>query len=885
MNRKEYIEEIKNYFVKLVTEIKINTACCHYDINSIVENFYIPILKHIYGCKDLENKNIIKDNFPSIDLGSNINRTSFQVTSSPDTKKIIKTIEKFKKYNLKKQYDRLYILIITEKQKKYSSKKLKRLSIEIEFDIKNNIIDYKDLIKIIINKDIDFLKELTELLKKEFEKNYKFSLCRDELNEFLELSASRINLEKESKKYIPDVFVESNKAKEKGRFFSNPLFFYRKILDTLEKINYEGINEYLLMMNLDKIESSLTTIISEFKLSNLTKLQLFLGKLKNVIEIEKNKIMPYSEYYDGKKYEDFYVPKDKMAYRSILVVKLRSISWGILHKYDEALLQINLCLSRVLLITSMAGQGKTNFVCDFVEHFCTKFEVPIFFIPARELNSIPDHSIFSYITNNRYLKDLNNKFELLKFFDEFANKIDKPFIIIIDGMNEVRNLELFNNVLSDFIETTVQYNFVKLILTCRIEFFEKKYASLLSKPFSKHIYHLKNIKAEMSDFHLTQGVKNYFKFYNIKARLTKKAEKFLKDDLLLLKIFCELNKNTNLGLVEDIFKDQLYEGYLISVIEKFDHHLKKDAIPTLYKLIEKMLSLDVYSSLQINGFNKEEEKIIEQFVLEDVILRRELPVKDLVSIGTETVNFTYDELRDFLIAHYFVNSLSKIDLPGFIKKYDEISKLPIYEGSSKFTYILSRKYNNADILSHIESKEDFEDIYSIVLFSLPPEYQKESDKIKVNKILSKDILDYSTKLVAIYLHSRESEDEILNISILIEHINSLKDNDFKNFIEHIFQVQFSVSDEHRKNLHNYIIGTLEYLKNNIDDYNDNSFIFLLQISSIAVEIHHKILMQFIRIKESKKKLECFRYVKKSTSSIIRDFVSKIKTRSESVQSL
>ena len=176
-------------------------------------------------------------------------------------------------------------------------------------------------------------------------------------------------------------------------------------------------------------------------------------------------------------------PEGKESYKSILRIKIQNISYGLLSKLNEAVSQINLCLARVLLVTSMAGQGKTNFVCDFVDNFCSKFKVPVIFIPGRELNGITNHSIVSYITNNRYLKDIDDKYQLLSFFNEIASKINKPFLIVIDGINEIKNLELFNNVLSDFIDTTTQYQYVKIVLTCRSEFFEKKYASLMSKSF------------------------------------------------------------------------------------------------------------------------------------------------------------------------------------------------------------------------------------------------------------------------------------------------------------------------------------------------------------------------------------------------------------------
>ena len=883
MNSKEYIEEIKNFFARLVTEVKINNACGHYDINLVTENFYIPILKYIYRCNDLENQNKIQYNFPAIDLGCKTTKTSFQVTSSAESRKIIYTIEKFKEHDLHKEYDTLYVLIITEKQKSYTSARLLEVAKEIEFNVENNIIDYRNLIEIVSSKDVDFLKGLADLLRKEFEKDTRFTLCRDELNEFLDLSSNRVRVEKDSKKYIPDVFVESSQAKDKARLFANPAFFYRKIFDTLNSIDYSLINEYLFKVGLDPIDSHLPSITVNPEISNLNDILDPLRELKNDIEKEMDKFIPYRGWYKEVR-TDFKVPAGKESYKFFVKIKLRSSAYGILNKYDNVLAQIDLCLSRVLLITSMAGQGKTNFVCDFVDNFCERFEVPVILIPARELNGVADHSIFSYITNNKYLKDINDKFELFSFFDEVARKIDKPFLVVIDGINEVKDLELFNNILSDFIEVLSQYHFVKLILTCRSEFFEKKYASLMSKSFSEHIHHLKDIKSEMSDFHLNQAIESYFKFFNIRAQLSENAKEFLKNDLLLLRIYCEYNQNNNLGRVEKIFKDQLYEAYLISIINKIGPSLKKLALPTLYKLVEKMLENNDYTNLQISGFSEEECEIIERFVSEDVMLRRELPAKDLLSVGIETVNFIYDELRDFLIAHYLVNKLSGIDMSAFARKFDETSKYQAYEGVYKYTYILSRRSNNVHVISHIERIEDFENLYSIVLYSLPPEYQIESDIVTVKSILSKESPNISTQNIARYLHSRKSTDEILNISLLVGHINSLDDDGLKKFVPHIFEDYYSTGRDRGQELNKFIQKSMEYLHGNIDDIDDNKFIFSLQVSSLAEHwLLYDVSMACIRIKEAGKKLGCFEYLEQASSNIIREFASKIQTRSESVQ--
>ncbi len=344
MNRKEYLEKINKYFTYLVVEINCNTSSGLFDINSVAEDFYIPILKFLYECSHLENKNIIKSNFPAIDLGCEKSRISFQVTSENGSGKIIHTLEKFRENNLDASYDEVYILIITTKQKTYSSKLLddEINRQEISFDKKSHIIDYTDIISKISKLETQNFKVVYEILEREFSKQETFNICRDELDSFLSISTNKIEIEKNTKKYIPSIFTESTKTKDLVRLFAHPLFFYRKIEDRLLALNYDVLNEYLSMMGLSNISSEIHSYIKSNSPKSIEDVVVYLNNLAQLIKKEKDIIYPFSPWGKSDNRPEFDVPDNKLAVKSLLKLKMESLGYGIEREYEDVLELIRL---------------------------------------------------------------------------------------------------------------------------------------------------------------------------------------------------------------------------------------------------------------------------------------------------------------------------------------------------------------------------------------------------------------------------------------------------------------------------------------------------------------------------------------------------------------
>ena len=96
MNRDEYLNNCARYLGRLGHEIRALNAAARFDINSVTEDFLIPLLKELFDCPEIQNQNEIQQNFPSVDLGCRKSKISFQVTTDASSDKVVKTLTKFR---------------------------------------------------------------------------------------------------------------------------------------------------------------------------------------------------------------------------------------------------------------------------------------------------------------------------------------------------------------------------------------------------------------------------------------------------------------------------------------------------------------------------------------------------------------------------------------------------------------------------------------------------------------------------------------------------------------------------------------------------------------------------------------------------------------------
>lgn len=582
MTRQELLQKSCSLLARFAYEVRVSNAQGLFDINKIAEDILVPIFATIFDCPELQNQNQIRMNFPAVDLGCRVSRISIQVTSDASSSKVNETLEKFQSNGLDKDFDRVLVYVLTERQQTYASKVIETTvaNLPIEFSTARDIADFRDLARLTGELPNQKIQQICDLLEEEFKKTDANASFRSELDAFLSVSSQKIEDEKRTKKYIPSVFVETSDTKEEMRFFAHPMFFHGKIDDELRRCSLDRFNELLRLAQIDEVHGNLPSLANLPPPKDLPDLRNRLGAQLEEVSKLKEKLSVFSWYGEHTKR---YVPKDYLTgYWTVFRHSVESNGSGIYCSLDEIAAQINLALAKIFLVTGMAGQGKTNFVCDLVDNQFRKFEIPTVFIPARKLNDFPGpNRIMGFIANNRFSPEAKNIHELLALFEDVAGECGKPFIIAIDGINEVSDLDGFVSELRVFFDALCQYELVKVVITCRSEFFDHKFAGLFDSQFTEHLHRVENLRGEMSENSKDRLLLSYLDHFEIDARLSNSAKEFLKNDLILLRIFCDIHEGKDIGDVPEPYRGDVFEGYLMMKIGEFPNTSQRKVLSTL----------------------------------------------------------------------------------------------------------------------------------------------------------------------------------------------------------------------------------------------------------------------------------------------------------------
>ncbi|TOM54868.1 hypothetical protein, partial [Vibrio parahaemolyticus] len=230
--------------------------------------------------------------------------------------------------------------------------------------------------------------------------------------------------------------------------------------------NLVHFNNLLGKAKIEPIVDSLLEITALESPSSQYELKERLVKQRAALEVIQGRLSPFSWYGDR---AERFAPNDYLVgYWEVFRHSIQSNGSGVFRSIEEVSKKIRITQAKMFLVTGMAGQGKTNFICDLIENQFRAFEIPTIFIPARSLNDyLGPNRILSYIKNNRFAPDIQDLHDLFTLLNNVAEECQKPFIIAIDGINEVGDLDGFAAELRVFLDALCQYDFVKIVLTCR----------------------------------------------------------------------------------------------------------------------------------------------------------------------------------------------------------------------------------------------------------------------------------------------------------------------------------------------------------------------------------------------------------------------------------
>lgn len=247
-------------------------------------------------------------------------------------------------------------------------------------------------------------------------------------------------------------------------------------------------------------------------------------------------------------------------------------------------------------------------VCDFVENFLFNHKVPCAYLTGRVLRSMHAPDLGDAVQRLLFEGKTSSFAEAARLLSQYAGRVDKPFILIIDGINEHHRISEFADQLEQFIQTALEYPYLNLLLTCRSEFFHQRFGTLITGPLKLHVFLLEANDQRLEDEGYDDLLTNYFKFFRVNRKMvSEQVVESLKKDFLLLRFFCEAygarNKPTGYkqSFIAHIYREEIFTIYLnrkLGTADLFLRHLsskvtltgqKKNLLAVLRHCVEHML--------------------------------------------------------------------------------------------------------------------------------------------------------------------------------------------------------------------------------------------------------------------------------------------------------
>ncbi|MHC1695655.1 MAG: serine protease [Eubacteriales bacterium] len=537
--------------------------------------------------------------------------------------------------------------------------------------------------------------QFCELLSDEDLKPNAYELAIQEKSR--QQSSDHIEQNKKSGKYIPDIFVEESEYKEKLRYFAEPYRFLGKAVKECHGIDFSTPNKLLAEQGQPQIYTSVLTEtvyveeMEQLRVKIVTFLQETCAKLEMLSREPDAHNMTNEEYcIQCEKYNN----SAKFAVMDIAE-------------------RVQMTGTNYVLLTKQAGQGKTNLLCDFTENFLLKKDYCVWYYNAYELLESPMDSL-------KHEWSINGQYDPVycqKVLEQRWKRTGRPAILVIDGLNENTAVANFGQSMCNFIDECTSLPFLKIIMTTREELLEKRFGCLLKMVNHNTFCHMK-IQQAQDDFK-DRIFWGYLGFFDIDIRqdtLMQTTYDILTEDVLLLRFFCEVESHKRQIYMYNIYKYDVFQKYLEKKAAEYNRTGDVDTRELFYDLLEHicrcMLERKVYFQIPMNGFNHDEQQIMNMMLENDVIFKGETLIeKGLMKRECTAISFTFDEFRDFCLTNYIMEKYDKKVV--FLDFWNNMHKdnTTICEGVERYTFFLAMTNSRDKLLPWLKECSEYDRLY------------------------------------------------------------------------------------------------------------------------------------------------------------------------------
>lgn len=612
---------------------------------------------------------------------------------------------------------------------------------------------------------------------------------------------NRITAEKNSKKYIPNVFVEVGEIKDRARLFCHPVLFLRKLANKITDIDLFNLNRLMTKSGLKPLRLQFAVDDLKGTFDSVDRDAQRLGKdlqtLKaSLLDLKRNQRGVLAKQ----------VPKNKQHIFNEVGWSIGDIAVPLVDWVVEPLLNdLDVARARVFAIISRAGQGKTNFVCDLAENCLAKRHIPCAFFTGKELGTLDRGQLSSYIARAVYGDQApGTLLSLLTDIENEACRQGTTGVILVDAINEHPDLRTFSQELESFIEKCLEYPHVRVIFTCRSEYFDARFGNLTRSSFANRLVIEKEIHERMGPEHRKRLIRGYFRFFRIRPTfMSKHVHRQLSEDPFLLRVFCEAygdpaaNSDISVGKLRHIRREALFREYFNRKFQALQsretiktgflvgtHHPYQE---TLRRMVEWMVQERKFSDVPVHIFPTNQLNYLSQLLDEDILVRRDL-VTDSVLGTAEVINFTFDACRDFLVADFLVNVVLGTDADHFRKLVGDLTdeQSTVAEGLQDYLFYASRHLQDLTARAIIGSQPWYDTIFTHCVFDLDGRDVTAEDANKLRDICLSG--DHRAPSIAcnLIMNYDPTLSPHVNISVLFDVFDTMSQSDFHDLCRGAF---------------------------------------------------------------------------------------------------
>ena len=160
----------------------------------------------------------------------------------------------------------------------------------------------------------------------------------------------------------------------------------------------------------------------------------------------------------------------------------------------------------------------------------------------------------------------------------------KHLFIVIDAINENDDPE-FGDRIHNFINEMMRYSRFKVIVSCRNEYYKERFASYLTNEIAVSFFEFDLKDDAYSEGAKQRIIRKYRDYYNYTGHISPSALNILQGNLLLLRIFFVVHKNSQEETLT-IYRQQLFAEY-IEQIKTSDTSFEKVLEEAINIMIEK----------------------------------------------------------------------------------------------------------------------------------------------------------------------------------------------------------------------------------------------------------------------------------------------------------